>query len=156
MTNNKTGSDLTKQPPRSPKVKIGGFAIIARTIDKCRATLFGNVGEYHFDCPLDNSLFSFKGIKGADFKAYVAEGHSDDDIAGWVASHGTPKTDAEISAWSSKVIADNYADKPDKKPWLEGENARLGLDKDGTLFDYLEADDKASFKGSDGSAVCPA
>jgi hypothetical protein len=143
----KTGMDLTKQPPRSPKITIAGFAIIARTIDKCKAKLWGNIGEYHFDCPLDNSLFTFKGLKGGDFKAYVAEGHSDEEIAEWVASKGTPRTDVEIAAWSKKVIADNYSDKPaEKKAWLEGENMRLSLDKDGTLFDYLEADDKASFK----------
>jgi hypothetical protein len=146
MTNYKTGLDLTKQAPRNPKTVIAGFAIMARTIDKCRATLFGNVGEYHFNCPLDNSLFSFKGIKGEDFKAYVAEGHSDDEIAAWLRSQGMSKTDADIAAWTKKVTADNYSDKPDKKPWLEGENKRLGLDKDGTLFDYLEADDKVSFK----------
>jgi len=146
MTNYKIGLDLTKQAPRSPKVTLNGFAILPRTIDKCRATLFGNVGEYHFDCPLDNTLFGFKGIKGDAFKAYVAEGHSDEEIAAWVKSAGTLKTDVQIAAWTKKVIADNYTDKPDKKPWLEGENKRLGLDKDGTLFDYLEADDSASFK----------
>jgi hypothetical protein len=146
MTDYKIGLDLTKQAPRSPKVVLDGFAILSRTIDKCRATLWGNVGEYHFDCPLDNTLFGFKGIKGDHFKAYVAEGHSDEEIAAWVKSAGTLKTDVQIAEWTKKVIADNYADKPEKKPWLEGENKRMGLDKDGTLFDYLEADDKASFK----------
>jgi len=141
-----TGLDLTAQPPRSPKVKVGGFRILGRTIDKCRAALFGKIGEYHFDCPLDNSLFGWKGIRGADFKAYVAEGHSDDEITDWVRSHGTARTTDEIAAWNDMVLKNNYADKPDKKGWLEGENKRLGLDKDDTLFDYLEADDKASFK----------
>lgn len=150
------GLDLTKCAPRSPKALVGSFAILGRTIDKCRATLAGNIGEYHFDCPLDNMLFSWKGIKGADFKAYVAEGHSDAEIAAWTKSHGTPRTDAEIAAWNKKVISDNYSDKPDKKPWLEGENKRLGLDKDASLFSYLEADDKASFKGASGPDVCPA
>ena len=79
MTNTyTTGLDLTKCPPRSPKATVGGFAILGRTIDKCRALLFGKIGEYHFDCPLDNTLFAWKGIKGDDFKAYVTEGHSDD------------------------------------------------------------------------------
>ena len=48
------GKDLTKEAPRSPRVRIGGYAILARTYDKCRALLWGNIGEYHFDCPLDN------------------------------------------------------------------------------------------------------
>ena len=55
-----TGLDLTKQAPRSPKTKVGGFYILGRTIDKCRALLFGTIGEYHFDCPLDNMLFEMR------------------------------------------------------------------------------------------------
>src|SRR4029077_20935443 len=51
---NKKGKDLTKEPPRSPKTRVGGYVILGRTIDKCRALLWGNIGEYHFDCPLDN------------------------------------------------------------------------------------------------------
>ena len=138
--------DLTKEPPRSPRLRIGSFAILGRTIDKCRASISGNIGEYHFDCPLDNTLFGWKGIKGADFKAYVAEGKTDGEIAMWVSKQGTPKTEAEIAAWSDMVTANNYANQPDKKAWLEGENIRLGLPKDASLFDMLDADDKASFK----------
>jgi hypothetical protein len=145
-SNNTKGKDLSKMAPRSPHIIIGGYAILARTIDKCRADISGTKGEYHFDCPLDNQLFGFKGIKGADFKAFVIQGKTDDEILVWVNSNGTPKTAAEIAAWSAMVAANNYSSMPEKKPWLEGENARLGLDKDGTLFDFLDADDKASFK----------
>ena len=141
-----TGKDLTKVAPRSPHEILGGYAIIARTIDKCRAELWGAIGEYHFDCPLDNQLFGFKGIKGADFKAFVAEGHTDEEILNWVTTQGTPKTTEEVSAWTKGVIANNYSGLPDKKPWLEGENIRLGLNIDATLFDMLDADDVASFK----------
>ena len=141
-----TGLDLTKQAPRSPKTKVGGFYILGRTIDKCRALLFGTIGEYHFDCPLDNMLFGWKGLKGPDFKAYVAEGHSDDEIAEWVRSHGTARTSDELTAWNDRVLRNNYSDAPEKKPWLEGENKRLSLPKDATLFDMLEADDRVSFK----------
>jgi hypothetical protein len=138
--------DLTKVAPRSAYERIGGFAIIARTIDKCRATLEGKNGEYHFDCPLDNALFSFKGIKGAEFKAYVAEGHSDEEIASWLKTVGTPRTDAEIKAWSDAFKTDfSYSTDPNKKDWFIGECKRLGLDPmKTTLFDYLDVDDKAS------------
>lgn len=138
--------DLTKVAPRSAYERIGGFAIIARTIDKCRATLEGKNGEYHFDCPLDNVLFTFKGIKGDVFKAYVAEGHSDEEIASWLKTVGTPRTDAEIKAWSDAFKTDfSYSTDPNKKDWFIGECKRLGLDPmKTTLFDYLDVDDKAS------------
>ena len=148
------GKDLTKEAPRSPHARPGGFAILARTIDKCQALLWGNIGEYHFDCPLDNTLFKWKGIKGDDFKKFVETGASDEEIADWVRKNGVSKTDAEIAAWSDEVDKDNYDSKPpEKKQWLVGENVRLGLAKDSTLFDYLDADDKASFAGAAGG-VC--
>lgn len=144
------GKDLTKEAPRSPKERLGGYVILPRAIDKCRATLWGNVGEYNFDCPLDNTLFKFKGIKGTDFKKFVETGATDDQILEWVNKNGTPKTAEEIKKWSDMTENDNYSSKPKEvKSWLEGENARLGLDRDGTLFNYLDMDDKDSF-----SSVC--
>lgn len=146
--NNKTGKDLTREPPRSPKVIIAGFAILGRAIDKYRAQLWGNVGEYNFNCPLDQSLFAFKKIDIEEFKNYVAEGHTDDEIGQWVKSHGAKKTDEEINQWTLSRLAENYSGNIEKKAWLEEENKRLGLPKDGTLFDYLETDDRLSFPSS--------
>ncbi len=41
-----TTTDLTQRPPRSPRVRLGGYAILPRLLDKCRALLAGKVGEY--------------------------------------------------------------------------------------------------------------
>ncbi len=142
----KKGKDLTKEPPRSPHEKIGGFKIIARTIDKCRAKLWGNIGEYHFDCPLDNTLFGFKAIKGEDFKKFVETGASDQEVADWVKKNGIQRTDAEIEEWNKKVSAENYSNNPDKQAWLAGEVAKAGMPKGTTLFNWLDQDDKTSFK----------
>ncbi|MCF7865422.1 MAG: DUF5069 domain-containing protein [Candidatus Pacebacteria bacterium] len=153
MTNIES-KNLTMVAPRSPYEKIGGFAILARTIDKCRATIAGTNGEYHFDCPVDNILFNFKGINGADFKAYVEEGHTDDEIVQWVQNNGIPKTDEEIQAWSDSFKTDfSYATNPEKKDWFIGECTRLGLDPmKTTLFDYLDVDDTVSYGTGE---VCP-
>lgn len=143
----KEGKDLTQEAPRSAKEQIGGFVVIARTIDKCRALLWGNIGEFHFDCPVDNMLFNFKGIKGDDFKAYVEEGHTDEEIAAWVKGNGTPKSDEEIAAWNLEALAYNPHMVPTKKEWFDGECARLGLNPEtSTLFDMLDKDDEVSFK----------
>jgi Domain of unknown function (DUF5069) len=40
-----TGKDLSKEAPRSPRIRVGGYAILGRTIDKCRALVAGNIGE---------------------------------------------------------------------------------------------------------------
>jgi hypothetical protein len=87
-----TGKNLTKEAPRSPRIRVGGYAILGRTIDKCRALVAGNIGEYHFDCPLDSTLFGFKGVKGDDFKAQIEQGASDQEIVEWLNQSGEPKT----------------------------------------------------------------
>src|SRR5215210_2400998 len=91
MNNQVKGKDLTVEAPRSPRTRIGGYAILGRTYDKCCALLAGNIGEYHFDCPLDNMLFGFKGVKGDDFKAEVEKGATDEQMATWLDSHGDKK-----------------------------------------------------------------
>jgi hypothetical protein len=34
-------------------VRLGGFALLPRMLDKCRATIAGKQGEYHYNCPND-------------------------------------------------------------------------------------------------------
>ena len=48
-----SGTDLTQHPPRSPRVRLGGYATLPRMLDKGRATIAGKNGEYHYNCPLD-------------------------------------------------------------------------------------------------------
>ena len=140
--------DLSKVAPRSPYEKLGGYAILARAIDKGRATLAGTNADYNFDCPLDNTLFGFKGIKGPDFKKILADGATDEQALEWFKKNGLQKTDAEVKAWSDAFRSDfSYSTDPNKSGWFHGVCKDLGLDPmKTTLFDYLEADDKASFK----------
>jgi hypothetical protein len=88
--------DLSKQAPHSPRKRIDGFAIASRAVDKCRATLAGTPGEYHYDCPLDNLLFSFKGITGEQFKTAVQTAANYEDVGAWLQANGTMKTPGEI------------------------------------------------------------
>src|SRR5690606_20704917 len=92
----RNAKDLTREAPRSPRVRLGGYALMARMIDKGRATLNGTNGEYHFDCPVDNMLFGFKGVQGADVRQVLASGASDEEIVAWFNSHGSPKSEEDI------------------------------------------------------------
>lgn len=143
---NINAKDLTKEAPRSPYEKVGGFAILGRTIDKCRAAIAGTIGEYHFNCPVDNMLFSFKDINAEDFRTLVASGAGDDEIVEWVKTNGVHKTDEEVSAWSESFHSDFSYSTNEKKDWFIGECTRLGLNPDKTtLFDMLVEDDKVSY-----------
>jgi hypothetical protein len=94
--------DLRKEPPRSPRATLGGYVIAARTLDKCRATLNGTAGEYHFDCPLDNIFFGFAGIKADDFKNFVATGASDEEVGEWIKANAIQKDRQEVILWNNQ------------------------------------------------------
>jgi hypothetical protein len=146
MNTKVNGKDLTKEAPRSPRVRVGGYAILGRTLDKCRALIAGNIGEYHFDCPLDNMLFGFKGVTGDDFKAEVEKGASDEEMAKWLDAHGTPKTEDEKRRWCEEVEKQNPYENPERRDWYIEQTKPLNLDPATTpLFNWLEADDKASY-----------
>lgn len=144
--------DLTQQAPHSPHERYGDYSILARTTDKCRASINGNKGEYHFDCPLDNQLFSFKGIKADQFKAAVEKAKTYEDVAKALENLGTHKSPEEIKAWSDKVDNLKLRDVPTMKDparrkAVEASCQKLDLDVETvTLFDWLDADDEAGFE----------
>ena len=138
--------DLTKQAPHSPRERIAGFVIASRAVDKCRASLAGTPGEYHYDCPLDNLLFSFKGITGELFKAAVQASKNYEDVGAWLQANGTKKTPVEIKTWSDETEAGSLMKNPEKRSYFIESCSRIGLNPEtNTTFDWLEADDRASF-----------
>jgi hypothetical protein len=138
--------DLNKQAPHSPRERINGFVIVTRAVDKCRANLAGRIGEYHYDCPLDNMLFSFKGITAKQFTAAVTAALDYEKIGDWLQMNGTPKTAAEIKTWSDSVEAGSIYSDPEKRTYFVESCQKLGINPEtSTTFDWLEADDRASF-----------
>jgi len=147
MNNPIVTRDLNKKAPHSPRERIAGFVIARRAADKCRATLAGTPGQYHYDCPLDNTLFSFKGITSEQFKAAVQASKTYEDLGAWLQVNGTPKTPVEIKAWSDELEASSLIKNPDKRDYFRGDCHRLGLNPEtNTTFDWLEADDRESFR----------
>ena len=141
-----TVRDLTKQAPHSPRERIGGFVIASRAVDKCRAVLAGTPVEYHYDCPLDNVLFGFKGITGEQFKTAVQASRCYEDVGAWLQASGTAKTPAEIKTWSDEMEAGSPMKNPERRAHFIENCSKLGLNPETTTtFDWLEADDRASF-----------
>ena len=66
-------------------------------LDKGRATLAGQNGEYHYNCPLDQRLLEFLGIDAEALKPQLAAGHGDWAVLQWIQGHARNKrTPAEI------------------------------------------------------------
>jgi Domain of unknown function (DUF5069) len=105
--------DLRKDYPRSPRETLSGYVIAARTLDKCRAALAGTVGEYHFDCPLDNFFFAFAEISAENFKNFVATGASDEQIAKWIELTAKKRPRVEIVRWNNEWRYKRLSDLPD-------------------------------------------
>jgi hypothetical protein len=141
--------DLTQHPPRSPRVRLGGYALLARMLDKCRAELAGKNGEYHYDCPNDQQFLSFAGIDAAALKQQVAAGKGDGDILEWVRANARhPRTAAEIEAWSQ--WQDRRApDNPDGREYFNEVHAQVAPGRTDIVAwaDLLDLDDFASFGG---------
>ena len=151
MTTPIIARDLTKQAPHSPRERIAGFAIASRAVDKCRASLAGTPGEYHYDCPLDNLLFSFKGINGGQFKTAVQAAKNYEDVGIWLQANGMTKTPVEIKTWSDEMEAGSLMKNPEKRAYFMESCSRLGLNPQmNTTFDWLEADDRESFRCKSG------
>src|SRR5271155_1778736 len=99
---NYSSPDLTQNPPRSPRIRLGGYVIVPRMLDKCRATINGKNGEYHFNCPLDQRFLEFAGIDAEAIKAEVAAGKGDGEILEWIQANAKNKpSEAEIAQWSA-------------------------------------------------------
>jgi len=77
---NDCAMDLTKNFPRSPREKLGGVAMLPRTIDKARAQLTDQLGEYIYDCPMDRALFATLGCDAEQFLQAVRVSPTDGEV----------------------------------------------------------------------------
>ena len=139
--------DLTKFPPRSPRIRLGNFVILPRMLDKGRASLTGLNGEYHYACPLDQRFLEFAGIDPEALKPVLTK--SDTEVLAWINANAKFKrTVPEILAWSN--WQENRApDNPEGREYLNELHKKGAPDREDivTWFDVLDMDDYVSFGG---------
>src|ERR1051325_7417994 len=94
-------NDLTQRPPRSARVRLGGYAILPRMLDKGRALIAGKQGEFKYACPLDQEFLNFAGIDSEKLREQLAAGKGDGEILEWIKANAKNKRELyEIEAWS--------------------------------------------------------
>jgi len=141
--------DLTKHPPRSPRVRLGGYVLLSRMLDKGRATLTGKNGEYNYGCPLDQSFLAFTGVDPRALKKQLAAGKGDGDILDWINANAKhERTAPEIEAWSA-WLERRAPDNPDSRTYFDDLHAKSAPKRTDitTWFDLLDVDDYVSFGG---------
>jgi uncharacterized protein DUF5069 len=145
-----TPTDLTRRPPRSTRVRLGGFVILARMLDKGRATLAKRNGEYNYNSPTDQHVVRFLGFDPKALLQELAAGKGDGEILQWaLANAKTPRTPWEIQTWSAYF--DNRGPDSDAET-LSGFAQYVGQHSTTredikTWFDALDLDDFVSFGG---------
>jgi hypothetical protein len=141
--------DLTKQPPRSARARLGGYVLLPRMLDKGRATLAGTNGAYHYACPLDQQWIGFAGIDADKLKEQIALGKGDGELLEWITENSTTKRQPwEIAQWSAYMEARGPGD-VETKEFFTTEVAKLTTTREDILTwsDWLDLDDYVSFGG---------
>ena len=144
-----SGPDLTQHPPRSPRVRLGGFVHLPRLLDKARASITGKLGEFVYPCPLDKRFFAFTGIEPKAFLIAVESGRGDVEMLAWVNEHTHPaRAPWEIEAWS-RWLENLAAGDAKRHAAIAADLEKLspGRDDIRTNFDRLDLDDYISFGG---------
>ncbi len=151
MSETNSFPDLTQRPPRSPRVRLGGYVLLPRILDKGRASVAGKIGEFRYGAKaMDRHFFNFVGIDPDALRDELAKGGGDLELLTWIHSKAKHQRQPwEIAAWSEyhlrrgpdsdvETLTD-FADAVKKfNPAREDIN---------TWFDLLDVDDHCTFGG---------
>ena len=96
--------DLTKEFPRSVHDKVHGIVQLGRTTDKAKALAHGNIGEYHYNCSMDQAVFEFLGIDHEAYLDKVKSAKGDDEILAYAKQFTDKKTPEQIDAWNRQWV----------------------------------------------------
>ena len=150
MSNPIYAPDLTQRPPRSVRVRLGGYVLLPRMLDKGRATIAGKNGEYHFNCPLDQHILGFLGIDAEALKTELAKDISDEEVLAWITTNAKHKRSPwEISQWSDYQDRRGPDGDAETLAFFAGYAAKLSKTREDqrTWADILDIDDYITFGG---------
>ena len=134
--------DLTKEFPRSVHDKVHGIVQLGRTTDKAKALAHGNIGEYHYNCPMDQAVFGFLGIDHEKYLDVVKNAKSDQEIWDYAGQFVHKKSDGEIEAWNNEYV--NHQPEGESLEYFNQLRSQVAPDRtDVTTWpDLLDLDEK--------------
>jgi hypothetical protein len=96
--------DLTKTSPRSASDMMLGVVWLARATDKAKALAHNTIGEYKYDCPMDQSLFEYLGMDSKAFYNVVKDAKNDGEIEAYAKTFVGRKELRNIEAFNKKFL----------------------------------------------------
>jgi hypothetical protein len=142
--------NLTKRPPRSPRVRLGGYVILPRMLDKGRAEIADQSGEYHYNCPLDQRFVNFTGIDPTALREELAAGKGDGEILTWINETALHKRNPwEIEQWSEYMLRRGPDSDAESREHFGEMLNKISQSREDirTWADLLDLDDYVSFGG---------
>ncbi|HKE36269.1 MAG TPA: DUF5069 domain-containing protein [Candidatus Baltobacteraceae bacterium] len=136
--------DLTQRAPRGPREQLGDLDLLmmARTVDKIRATLpGGNIGPYQIS-GFSSSLLNALEIPEADLRAVIAKASDESEIAHWIRGRTEP---SQYAQFNEKLAARTIADRMGDERWAARYPIAKRLPPETPLIDMLAADDDDMF-----------
>ncbi len=136
--------DLTTAYPASVKEKLFGIVQLRRAIDKGIAAAGGTLGEYHYNCPMDQEVFAFLGIDHQQLLDVIAKAQSEAEIEAYVKPFVEKKPAADIEQWNAEWLADGPEAGSDKHAYFVSMRDELAPGRtDITAWaDLLDLDEK--------------
>src|SRR5882672_2467394 len=141
-------TDLTQRPPRGFRVRLGNLVILARMLDKGRATLAGKNGEYKYNPTTDQRLVQFLGFDPDAMLEELATGKGDGEILEWFQNQSpTPRAPWESETWSAFMEKRGPDSDAETLAFFAEYLGRLSKTREDvkTWFEAIELDDYASF-----------
>ncbi len=134
--------DLAKTYPRSVHEKWLGLVQLGRALDKGKAKAHGNVGEYNYDCPMDNAVFDFLGMNGEEFLTIIKNAKSDAEIEAYAKQFVDKKTPEQIEAWNREWVS--HAPEGESKTYFLNLRNQVAPDRTDvtTWADLLDLDER--------------
>jgi|SRR5581483_2555718 len=152
MSINNSAPDLTQHPPRSPRVRLGGYVLLPRILDKGRAALANKLGAYHYAGKgMDRHFFEFVGLNHETLQQQLARGISDTEALAWVQANAKPhRTPWEISAWADYHLRRGPDSDNETLLYFADAVKKLSPTREDvtTWFDLMDLDDYTSFGGN--------
>ena len=142
--------DLTQRPPRSPRCRLGGYAILPRMLDKGRATIAGTNGEFVYDAPVDQHIIKFLGLDVAALREQLAAGKGDGEILEWINTNAQhQRSPWEIEQWSDFMQRRGPDGDVETLQFFTDAVGKFATTREDikTWFDLVDLDDYVTFGG---------